>query len=338
MRHIDYLEAIKTDILSELFNVDVQKLSLTKITFNQNKVDSLALLEGEMKRLSKSTLSEGMKLPEKTVISYIKKNSDPEDIKGIIEVYNILKGIKSGTTYIYLNNDLAIAKSFVFFVNETLYGLDLGEGQDVDILFDEFGANYMFQQNSIMSTSGGSDLFNKIATIIKKEIPGWTTKVFSFASASEPSERANQGKLNIALRVLVNVLKKYLTVGIQQADLTKIRKELGKVDNIKNKLKNDLLEKIPKNVDYVNFINFIFSDETFKSLPPVKKQVSSLSGVMLSKINRLSTSSVYTKNTVRNRLYRMVIKQMFGSKVFINDEGSTRMLFSLSKENLDKVS
>ena len=108
---------------------------------------------------------------------------DKDDVEGFIDTCISLRNEGS-----YVNVD----NTFYFFIQNQLYSLELSKGEYIEIVFFRFNESgntaRSFDPNSIMGGQGGSDLFNSIAGIVKKEIQNWKSEVFYFSPVLEPQE------------------------------------------------------------------------------------------------------------------------------------------------------
>jgi hypothetical protein len=339
MKLIKYLEVIQKNIyneLYELFKINVQKLSLKKITFNENKTEQLFELDDAFRDSGKK-LSEVLEITnEQEAINEIKK-FDIEDKSSLIKIYKTLNKIKDKDYYIKIENG-GFDKSFIFFVNKKIYTLEMDKSSYITISFDEFNTNTIYGRNSIMST-GGSELFNKIAAIIKKEYTSWKTSVFAFSPVTEPSEDNKKQKIKKVLNFFFNILNKYLTIGINQSEAIKIKNLLNSINPaIKNKIKETLKIKMSLYLDCLNLIDFVFSEDNDKILTPanepnkIPKNFKDKFKIWESSI----VNDVYINFSMRTKLYKMIINQMFGNKVIVTPiEGN--IMFSLSQKSLDEI-
>jgi hypothetical protein len=346
MKFFDYLEAVRTGALNELFNIDVKDISLSKTNFDDLQIELLHNLKDIMNNLGYE-ISSVFNSPEmeKKLFTQIKKDMYGEYGPKTINVYKKLKDIKKKKSYIHLNSEeQGDGNKYLFFVGDktyvlTLWEQDYGHYTSIDIVFDEFGRGDSIKEyssNSIMGTGGGSELFNKIASITKKEIPGYSNKIFSFSGVLDSSERFKETAVRNILKLLFDNLQRYLIQKIKEDNVTQLRTKINTfTGNVKKKILEEINKKLGGEQDCMNFINFIFSDAPFSSMPPIKKPLKQIPNDLASKLISIAFDTNVVKNSsMRMRLYRMIIKQMFGNKVNIEQHKGS-VLFSLAPIPID---
>lgn len=373
MKFTNYLENI---ILNEIFNITTENKILTKVTFSDARIFALVILNqlnnenlfniSELLKKNEN-ISDLLKENENVLINIIKKQRQQQ--KKLFESYqrlspkNILSNIDKELCDIYTRKENYYIKEasggILFFVDEKLYKLELLSISNViSIIFDEFGGEYKI--NSVMaSQKTGSELFNKIFLIIKQEETNWETKVFSFnpklIGGDNPDNRkqTNEEKnvenlINILQEIdKLKLLSKYfLNKNITTNEITPIQNKLNNLNkNIKKKLQEDiedhLLTYLPNNKnDLYNFINFIFSNTNTlqkikienKNLKPALKNIEN----NWDNISKYVATQVYSYNSVRSRLYRIIIQQTWGKKVIIKPKGRN-VYFSLDEKEIEKA-
>jgi hypothetical protein len=346
MKFFDYLEAIRAEALNEIFNIEVKDISLSKRNFDDLQIELLHNLKDIMNNLGYE-ISSVLNSPEmeKKLFTQIKKDMYGDYSLKTINVYKKLKDIRKKNSYIHLNGEeQGDGNKYLFFVGDKMYVLtlweqDYGHYTSIDIVFDEFGRGDSIREyssNSIMGTGSGSELFNKIASITKKEIPGYSNKIFSFSGVLESSERFKETAVRNILKLLFDNLQRYLLQTIKKDNVTQIRTKIDTfTGNVKKKVLEEINKKLGREQDYMNFINFIFSDAPFSSMPPLKKPLDEIPNDLASKLVSIAFDTNVIKNSsMRMRLYRMIIKQMFGSNVNIEQHRGS-VLFSLSPIPID---
>ena len=358
MKFINYLEAIRLGVINELLNINVQNKPMIEI---ENNVKYFShMLSFMINYAKKYNLSSDELLITYNKDSFFKVFKDEniiEDMKNkkleisddsIENFIKIIIELRNESSYIRSIQD------YYFFVKKKLYGLQIKDDNAPakELIFFTYNnkSSQNFNSNSMMRI-GGSDLFNGIASIIKKEVPGWENKIFAFKSELEPKEKNNSANIDSAqweLRLLfdtyfrkVSILNPKFLLGkteVEQEDVDKFRDFLNKLSDQQAKIKFKkllqelLIEKLPNNLQSSGeyFLNFLFSNKKIKSLERPKKypseEVEFIKNFALGK----KLIEVLYKNSMRTRLYRMVIKQMFGSEVFFKPEGQW-LFFSLKE-------
>lgn len=344
MKFIDYLEAVKADVVySELFNINAGDIKMKKIVIPNEEQKFLQKLLKEIK-LKEIKVTDIFLKPDE-IFSLLSKSFSRDKFDLVSEK---IKRIKNENAYASFSNELyKEGEFFLFFVKDKLYTLRLlylfGA---FDITFNEQGED--IKLNSMMSSKeGSSELFNKIASIIKTENTDWAEKVFSFKGERSNLDETNFKLIKKASSAVFNLLLVYLqNKKITEIKISNVRELLKKINkNIKNKLKEliikeiEKLKKIPEinKKSSISFINFIFSDLSLNDLKQNSNSFAPAKELSTSFIDDIPDISEYLAEMcladygVRNRIYRIIIKQMFGDNVEIrNDE--YRVYFSLSKK------
>jgi hypothetical protein len=358
MKFETYLEAIRLGVINELLNINVQNKPMIEIENNVTHFSHMLFFM--INYAKKYNLSSDKLLTTYNKDSFFKAFKDEDIIKYIKDNIKIFKDIIKDNS-LEISNDLIenfikiitelrnessyirSKQDYYFFVKKQLYGLEIkNDNTSVKelIFFTYNESSKNFDSNSIMR-KGGSDLFNGIASIVKKEVPRWESEIFTFSPQLEFKEKNNADNIRSAqleLRLLFGAYFRNVSE-VEQIDVDEFRKYLDQLsDQTKKKLKESLyelliVEKLPKDLkssgDY--FLNFLFSNEKVKSLKRPKKysseEAESIKNFYTLKEKLLEL--VY-KNSMRTRLYRMVIKQMFGSKIFIKEK-ENRLFFSLKE-------
>lgn len=349
MKFEQYLEAVKSDVYNELFNIKVQNKPMIEI---ENNVKYFShMLDFMINYAKKHNLSSDELLTtydkdsffevfkDEDIVEYMKNKKLEISNDSIENFIKIITELRNESSYIRSIQD------YYFFVKKQLYSLQIidTEGSAKELIFFTYNnkkSDKNFDSNSMMRL-GGSDLFNGIASIIKKEVPGWESTIFTFSPELEFKEKNNVVNIGSAQLELRLLFKAYFrdVLKVKQIDVDAFRKHLNKLnEQTKKKLKESLyklliVEKLPNDLkssgDY--FLNFLFSNEKIESLKPPQKysQEEARSIENLDTLKEKLLELVY-KNSMRTRLYRTIIKQMFGSKVFIKEDGKS-IYFSLKE-------
>lgn len=348
MKYSSLLGELQQNAYFEIAGIDVTSLKVKKIALSNSSMMYSFILE------------------------YLKDNSDKpfdlfslQDISNALDsftnipkvkqnVLNSFSALKNKNGYLTIEKEGD--KEFFFLVGSKLYHLRLVSGQSfsvsnsIEIIFNSINSykdlmvEPRYAANNIFSNkSDGSKLFNMISAIIKKEIKTWKNEIFYFNSKMEDDEIS---KINSLEKIIKEINGALFYASDEDESLSDRENYLNKVRSLIVKdvapFKSTLM-KI-KNL----FISEI-SDDTKKTGEAIidyllfNKRAPKLSGSSF----RINNSSVLrSKNQEvediiegmvgRNRIYRIVIKQMFGSKVTIANKGG-KIFFSLNKEKVNDL-
>lgn len=341
MKFIDYLEAVKSDVINELFNVDTSIIKMKKI----EDTTTLVFLAAQEKSF-KEIFCLDLESFKKTF------NLNPKSKE--VETF---KKLKYENGFITMNS----GKEHIFLVGEILYYFRLApaDNNSFSITFGELTKedalagtirSQDFQANKIMSSNkeNASQLFGKIRSIIKAIIPNPETQVFSFAVVfSDTYENIKKLFIDSSI-VMFNFFKKNHSDYDKKrtADAQKIYKEFkpaikNKVDNLMSSIINGLTDISKDSKKEMNsFIKALLSQESNISLPSNKIEKE----LIKSKFDKFTFSNLFEakanefllKNSARYRLYKIIIKQLLGRKAIIKSKDGTAY-FSLSSSSLDKI-
>lgn len=374
MKFTDYLEAIRDDIV-------YQELSISSLGVSQPKV------KVEMTQLSKEDVENiedaflyiiatyGNKKIYSTFEEYSRDSRDnvekkinefyKEDQKkrdAALSILDSLEKIK-GNAYYYLGFD----SKYVFTAGPKLYFVKLNDGlvihnkkqkQLVTISFDEItddypNGNYTVGNslfNKKLYGSAGSDLFKKIAGIVRKEFENWNKIVFHFEAKKEDSESDNEDAIISFVELLRRAIDDHLAARNTSPEI------IGKVKTLKSRAKNIISTLMKKTIKEKYDNGSILKEAGYISKDPQEKENIAkrafdeansfiddlLSGKTIQKLNEklLIPSSIFrvedseVKNSVsggsmRQKLYLNIIGQMFGKVYTFQKNGD--LFFSKSK-------
>jgi hypothetical protein len=331
-----YLEAVRNDILNELFNIKTININLQKIddsdSFFVRTINTL--VEENHIQAAKDILT--IDLSKNKLLNYL----SPEKQERFLD---ILSKIKSGDYYVAYGEE----GRYLFKVANILYSLVFETySNKTEIIFYEFKKlnDKSFTSNSLFKIKGAKDeLFNKIRFIIQKEYASsLKTKVFVFNATTDDTEysgsfsSSREGQLHMnnidnvwaAYEVIIDEFKIYMNGG--DVDLEEINYNLEEINKkgitfLKKYLTDKLLKAKVNQEDINTFLNSVLS-----SKEPPKKSKGFLNFKFTIGANDYDEmESMLTKNNMRERLYVEVIRSLVGDKVYIN-RNREDILFSLS--------
>jgi hypothetical protein len=321
MKFETYLEAVKQDVLNEIFGIKNVNVNLQKIIDdNFSKTIDELIDNGKI-----STAKDIFRIPiTNESLSFLK----PEEQEKFLDT---VSKIKSGNYYLPLNSNNK--ELFVFKVANTMYRLVLESLDEIDITFNEvtsFGETD-YSSNSLFKIPGARDeLFNKIRFIIQKEYAAsLKTKVFSFSSSRDSREWISTDDVYAACEEIINQFKEYLNgKEVEIEEIGYIIEDLNKkgMAFLKKYLTSKLLTAKVNQEDIDAFLNPVLS---MKVPPKRPKKLLSFKP----KIGRIcdydEITSMLNRGSMRTKLYIEVIRALMGDKVYIN-QYNEQILFSLS--------
>lgn len=355
----EYLQAVKNNVINELFNINTEKIKMNPILIPEfNNFSFYAIY----KAISRGkTIEQMLSLNKEEIYSLafkdIKKYTD--DLKAAEKETKFFTDaflkIKQGNYYI---NDTSIKNEdcFIFLIDNKIYELDSLDSRQnaIFITFNEMGKKFV--ANSIMSSEDGSKLFNKIRGIIEIEVPDWKNKVFAFEPKLEKHELKNSENIDDMYSIIQNMLKYFLDgrntdISINLKKFQIYAKKIG--NTIKQKAKKDIISNIEKNNlltddlknEFINFIEIIFNGSSniptrsaaLSKFAATKKSFKLYFDELIKDKHELSVgTSLASQNSSRTRLYTIIIRKMFGPKVITKPIGSF-LYFSMSKDALDNL-
>jgi hypothetical protein len=359
MKFINYLEAVRDDVLNELFNIDTSKIQMKKIPDPSfgflYALQSIGAKPDIFSKDENTVLQMVNAIAEKNKKQYSKDGDDVEDDEDVISpkkiktFMSIFNELKNGNAYIIGDSgDFGDDEDYHFVVNDKLYVVSINQyGNDapINISFNEvldFNISSDYKMNSIMSSSsGGTQLFGKIRGIVEKEVPGWRKAIFSFQPILEKKEQKPIDDLNNLFTAVTDLFNKFIKgKALEPVILNKLKSSIKKAPSKRlGEIKTNAIEKINKHPIFdtsikqeaVSFIEALFSGQ---KLPPPSPNLIKI-GKKTSKIlstdlfNYVAIKEKNYESSARTRIYRIIIKQMFGSKVNIKQVGGTTY-FSLA--------
>lgn len=364
MKIFDYLEAIKEDIVYQ------EVISLS----NPQEQINMTLLDGSFLKKHKGGLldildylftfhtrnriyktfedffSDSQEEVNRKIKKYYRYNifSINRALKAA-EVLNEFKGNK----YYKADNTLLV---FVFIVGgKKMYQAYLKkltkdfDGQDITYHeisfsyikgFEDYPLGSKSSNNLFSDRVAGSELFKKIAGIIKNEIPDWEKTIFAFEPVEENKEKHNNKSMSNVMDDLSSALNSYFTKSGMGVDYW-IRANRESLKQINQRTRNSILKIIKKGINRQKIYNHIseeefnlansFIDSLFngREINPLSKKLFNNS---IDWVTKNDIEEENATNTMRTRLYKSVVRQMFG-------EVHTRQLGSMtffSKSPLSK--
>jgi hypothetical protein len=199
-----------------------------------------------------------------------------------------------------------------------------------------------FKMNSIMSSSsGGTQLFGKIRGIIEKEVPGWRKAIYSFQPILEKKEIKPIDDLNNLFTAVTDLFNNFIKgKALAPIILSKLKSSIKKLPSTRlAEIKTQAIENINSQLKFnvsikqeaVGFIEALLSGKKLPVPSPnfikIGKKTPQIFSTDL--FDYVAIREKNYKSSVRTRIYRIIIKQMFGSKVNIKQIGDTTY-FSLA--------
>ncbi len=278
------------------------------------------------------------------IINNDKDIMSPNKVELFIKTFNRLK---NQNTYISQDQDFSNGGYYYFIINNKLYFLDLlqyGSGAPISIGFNEISdfSIASYNMNSIMSSSnGGTKLFGKIRGIIEKEISDWKKAIYYFRPVLEKKEEKPINNLNDLASSATDLFNSFIKGKIlAPITLSKLKSSIKKLSSTRlAEIKTQVIEKINAQSKFdasikqetIDFIEAIFS---IKKLPVPSSNIIKI----FKKTPQIYSTDLFDyvamkeknyESSARTRIYRIIIKQMFGSKVDIKQIGDTTY-FSLA--------
>jgi len=331
-----YLDIAKKEIINELFNISTKKIKLEKI----EDVNFLTMLK-KIKINSEKIFTLDKQEISNITNNIFEKNKTSDEIENFLNVFN---KFKTGNYYIedpIAGKELNKAK-FYFLVNSKPYFLKVDNAKNVTekvvIAFNEVkkfneSDDKTYKMNSIMSTSnGGTQLFNKIRTIIEEETKSWEKRIYSFNSEIQNKENKVLYSLHDFLSCFVSLLNNFMKGKIDDNMAKKI-KLLSK--KINSKLLTQMKIKIINNINKNKIINKKFKKEAFNFIEEIfnNSQLAEPSDDIVKNskkfqdimendlIKNTEVTKIVSEFSARTRIYRVIIKQIFGSEINIQQDG-----------------
>ena len=367
MKFSDHLKSIRINSINEIANINVATLNIKKLSdkdsslmwdlFTRNilnsKNNSLTLLNlSDVPEQDKEEVVGDFELPP-TGTRQEKSQLDKEiarvtNIKKIAD--NLKKSfyeVKNGSAY-FQSEETIFEDSLqcLFVVKNILYYLALLEDSDgYELLFDTIKNSKdlyeppRFTKNSLMSDkSASSSLFNTISAIVKKEVPAWKNEVFFFSSAVEDSEL---GRID-SIREIIKQIGKCLlycednkqSLENKEAYLIQTKKDIvNKFKGTFLKIKEMFMSLITNDTNKVGegILDFLLFNAPKPNLENISYNYKEVNVDYSQKAKDLLGNFIS-----RNRIYKIIIKQMFGEEVSIKNKNG-KILFSLNKSRLDRM-
>ena len=325
-----YLEAVKRDVLNEIFgvknvNIDFKQIpkKLEHAYFTSYFYDVLLSFKDIVKNPNDLLNIDIDKLD-------LSKTDHLADKKRADIFINAISKIKTGNYYLRVHSD-----RYIFRVSNFLYKLELDKNRKGYwiITFDKMLGNddERYSSNSLFKIPGAKDqLFNKIRVIIEDRFKDkLKTMVFGFSSAIDASETSPREVYSF-IELFNRELQNYING--KDVNLEKIKDFLGSSSGFKTKdkrtldfIKTYLNDKTGtlNNPDAISFLNSVLQ---LKTPPPPSKIIKSFK---INKPNEDEIEGSVGSKSMRTRLYKEVIRSLLGDQVYIKPKGNTT-LFSLS--------
>jgi hypothetical protein len=184
------------------------------------------------------------------------------------------------------------------------------------------------------SSVGGTQLFGKIRGIIEKEVPGWRKAIYFFQPILEKKERTTLEGVSDFMSPLTFLLNNFIKG--KKLDVAVINNFKSAVKKIKSQKLTEIKTEIIQNInDYpkidasvkqeaINFIEALFGGKQLSvPSPNLIKIGKTITIYSTDLIDYVGMNQKSYGSSARTRIYRIIIKQMFGSKVNIKQIGDT---------------